>query len=225
MVLLQYLNRSDPALLSGIFALVFYPSVTAIGEDVQSRRREARAKPPRPLITLDAYDGESTWDEWIGHFNSVSRVNDWNNQAKLLWLEVRLVGKTRKAWNRLTTEEKSTYTTQQWQLSVDALSRRVSKTPTLPSSRHMGRSLMNPGETLQIIYVVWQIRHFRIWMRPQRRNDRFLGLLGKPDVALAIRQCRPRTLNDAVTATLEIEAFLSMGNQTHRADYVNRREP
>jgi len=36
-------------------------------------------------------------------------VNEWNDQAKLLWLEVRLVGKARKAWNRLTTEEKSTY--------------------------------------------------------------------------------------------------------------------
>ena len=69
---------------------------------------EAGAKPPRPLITPDAYDGENTWDEWIGHFNSVSRVNDWNDQAKLLRLEVRLVGKARKAWNQLTTEEKST---------------------------------------------------------------------------------------------------------------------
>ena len=44
--------------------------------------------------------------------------------------------------------------------------------------------------------------------------DRFLGLLGKPDVALAVGQRRPRTLNDAVTG--EIEAFLSLGDQTHR---------
>ena len=42
---------------------------------------EAGTKPPRPLITMDAYDGENTWDEWIGHFNSVSRVNDWNDHA------------------------------------------------------------------------------------------------------------------------------------------------
>jgi len=57
-------------------------------------------------------------------------------------------------------------------------------------------------------------------MRPRSREklsvDRFLGLLGKPDVSLAVRQRRPRTLNDAVTATLEIEAFLSLGSQTHR---------
>ena len=64
---------------------------------------------------------------------------------------------------------------------------------------------MNPGETWQIIYGVWQLS-----------VDRFLGLLGKPDVSLAVRQHRPRTLNYAVTATLEIEAFLLLGSQTHR---------
>ena len=36
-------------------------------------------------------------------------MSEWNGQAKLLWLEVRFVCKARKAWSRLTTEEKSTY--------------------------------------------------------------------------------------------------------------------
>ena len=53
----------------------------------------------------------------------------------------------------------------------------------------------------------------------------FLGLLEKPDVALAVRQCRLKMLNDAVTATLEIEAFLSLGDQTHRQTYIDCRKP
>ena len=56
----------------------------------------------KPVIIPDIFDGDIGWDEWIGHFNSVVRVNDWDDQSKLLWLEVRLVGKARKAWNRLT---------------------------------------------------------------------------------------------------------------------------
>ena len=43
--------------------------------------------------------------------------------------------------------------------------------------------------------------------------DRYLTLLEKPDVSLAVRQRRPKTLNDAVSATLETEAFMSLGNQ------------
>jgi len=76
--------------------------------DVHSRRR-GRDQTPRPLITSDAFDGENSWDEWMSHFDSVSRVNEWNDQAKLLWLEVRLVGKAQKAWNWLTTKERITY--------------------------------------------------------------------------------------------------------------------
>ena len=32
--------------------------------------------------------------------------------------------------------------------------------------------------------------------------DCYLTLLEKPDVSLTVRQCRPETLNDAVSATL-----------------------
>ena len=52
--------------------------------------------------------------------------------------------------------------------------------------------------------------------------DRYLTLIRKPDVSLAVHQRRPRTLNNAVSATLKIEAFLSLGNQTpsHSASTV-----
>ena len=57
---------------------------------------------PRPLIMPDTFDGEAShWDDWVSHFESVAHVNTWDEQSKLLWLEVRLVGKARKAWNRL----------------------------------------------------------------------------------------------------------------------------
>ena len=56
----------------------------------------------RPLIMPDTFDGEAShWDDWVSHFESIARVNTWDEQSKLLWLEVRLVGKACKAWNRL----------------------------------------------------------------------------------------------------------------------------
>ena len=51
----------------------------------------------KPVIIPDTFDGNIGWDEWMSHFNSMVRVNDWNDQTKLLWLEVQLVGKAPKA--------------------------------------------------------------------------------------------------------------------------------
>ena len=54
------------------------------------------------------FDGEAShWDDWVSHFESVTRVNTWDEQSKLLWLEVRLVEKARKPWNRLPEDSKA----------------------------------------------------------------------------------------------------------------------
>ena len=58
------------------------------------------------LTTPDFFNGENSWDNWISHFDGVSKVNKWNDQAKLLWLEVRVDGKARKAWSHLSNQEK-----------------------------------------------------------------------------------------------------------------------
>jgi len=182
------------------------------------------ARTSRPVITPDAFDGDNGWDEWIGHFNSVSRVNEWNDRTKLLWLEVRLVGKARKAWNRLTTEQKNNYDS-----AVVALRRRFE-----PESRRdlyaaefqtRGRK---PNESWG--ELADNLRSLADKAFPDLDEvakeklsvDRYLTLIRKPDVSLAVRQRRPRTLNDAVSATLEIEAFMSLGNQTpsHSASSV-----
>ena len=190
------------------------------GQDSQGAQLQPEAvtvaRTSRPVITPDAFDGDNGWDEWIGHFNSVSRVNEWNDQTKLLWLEVRLVGKARKAWNRLTTEEKNNYNS-----AVVALRRRFE-----PESRRdlyaakfqtRGRkSNESWGELADNLRSLADkpFPDLDETAKEKLSVDRYLTLLEKPEVSLAVRQRRPRTLNDAVSATLEIEAFMSLGNQT-----------
>ena len=57
----------------------------------------------------DIFNGEAStsWDEWIDHFESVAKVNGWDEATCLLWLEVRMTGKAQNAWKRLTREAKS----------------------------------------------------------------------------------------------------------------------
>ena len=44
-----------------------------------------------PFITPNVFNGDSSvdWDDWIDHFESVPRVNGWDDDTRLLWLEVR----------------------------------------------------------------------------------------------------------------------------------------
>ena len=134
-------------------------------------------------------------------------VNDRNDQTKLLWLEVRLVCKARKAWNCLTT------TTQLSLLFDYALSQRADEISTLQSSRPMGGSQKNLGGEIANNLQSLDDKAFLDLDELAKEVDCYLTLLEKPDVSFAVRQCCPKTLNDGVSATLEIEAFMSLGNQ------------
>jgi dsDNA-binding SOS-regulon protein len=63
----------------------------------------------RPLVLPDPFSGESPWDEWICHFENVAAVNEWNDDAKLLWLKVRLTGKAQKAFQRFPEDARASY--------------------------------------------------------------------------------------------------------------------
>jgi len=79
--------------------------------DNQVGARNQPVQKVRPVITPDAFNGDLSWDEWIGHFESVARVNDWDDATRLLWLEVRMTGKAQGAWRRISMEAKVNYAT------------------------------------------------------------------------------------------------------------------
>ena len=66
-----------------------------------------------PVITPDTFSGKpaESWDNWLGHFESVARVNGWDKNMCLLWLDVHLIGKAHNAWRRLSHEAKAQYST------------------------------------------------------------------------------------------------------------------
>ena len=146
------------------------------------------------------HPGSFWWREQLGWvdrlFGSVCRVNKWNNQAKLLWLEVKLVCKARKAWSWLTTEEKSTYNA-----AVAAL-RRCFKpkskwdlyaTEFQAYGKKLNESWGNLADNLQSLAdkVFLDLDEA---VKEKLSFDHFLGLLGKPNVSLAICQHRLKTL-------------------------------
>lgn len=44
-------------------------------------------------------------------FDCIARINGWDNDIQLLWLQVRLIGKPQRAWVYLAKEAKLSYRT------------------------------------------------------------------------------------------------------------------
>ena len=59
---------------------------------------------PSTLISMAIPAREPLWHatKWIDHFENVAAVNDWNGEAKLLWLKARLAGRAHTAFKRFT---------------------------------------------------------------------------------------------------------------------------
>lgn len=168
----------------------------------------------RPLVTPEAYNGESdaSWDEWIEHFESVSRLNAWDKPTKLLWLTVRLTGKAQTAWRRFSDDTKADY-----DRAKEALRKRFEpesrrelyaaefRTRTKQSAESWGELADNLRTLADKAFPELQDK-----AKDQLSLDRFLSLLDHPELSLAVRKDRPKTLEDAVATTLEVEAYLSL---------------
>ena len=85
----------------------------------QEPRTAHPTRATRPVVTPDAYTGDSSWTDWADHFEAVAKVNGWDDFIKLNWLPVRLTGKAQTAWKRLSDETKGDF-----QAAMDALRNR-----------------------------------------------------------------------------------------------------
>ena len=120
--LLFYITTDHPSLTQGVRRLLASRTeiltlssstheVTMAQDGDTEQPQEATNRKVRPVITPDAFSGEpmESWDDWLGHFESVAKVNGWNENTCLLWLEVRLTGKAHNTWRRLSNEARAHY--------------------------------------------------------------------------------------------------------------------
>jgi len=169
------------------------------GEQLQ----EATTHQVRPVITPDAFSGEpaESWDDWLGHFESVARVNGWDENMCLLWLEVRLTEKAHNAWRRLSNEAKAQYSTTKAALRkrFEPDSRReVYMAEFQTRKRHPRERWEELADNIRLL-ADKTFPDLDDQAKEQLSLDRYLTLLDKPDVTLAVRQRRPRSVDEAVS--------------------------
>ena len=138
---------------------------------VEDRGSHDTTQKVRPLITSDAFNSEAStsWDEWIGHFESVAKVNGSDKATCLLWLEVRMMGKAQNAWKQLSREAKAYYDTTKSALRkrFEPDSRRQLYAVEFQTRRHQKG---NRGRSWPTIYGCLLTRHFPTWKTKRKSS-------------------------------------------------------
>ena len=172
-------------------------------------RDEAPARPARPLVLPEPFTGETDYCDWIDHFENVAAVNGWDEAAKLQWLRVRLTGKAQTALKRLPEDTRRSYAN-----TLAALKRRFEPDSKRElyiaefQARRKGKSetWADFAEDLRRL-ADRAYSDLQEEAKEKLSLNRYLDQIADSQVSFGVKQSRPRNLDDAVAATLELESF------------------
>ena len=163
----------------------------------------------KPAVLPEVYNGDGEWDEWKEHFGNVAAVNAWDDEAKFRWLKVRLTGRAQRAFQQLSDDKKADYET-----AVRSLGERFD--PPSKKERYVAefqayQRKPNEGwaevaEDLKLL-ADKAYKSLSNEARELLALNRYLQLLSDQQISFAVRQSKPKNLDEAVTATLEMESF------------------
>ena len=179
----------------------------------QLERVAASVGASRPLVSPDSFSGLSSWAEWIDHFEAVALVNGWDDEKKRLWLPVRLTGKAQTAWKRLSSETKDDYEAAKEELQKrfePESKRKLYFVEFQARRRKRDESWGDFADELRVL-AEKALPELDDKAKELLALERYLGELDNPQVAFAVRQREPKTVDKAVTATLEIQSYLRPG--------------
>jgi len=168
----------------------------------------------RPMITPNVFKSESSgkWNEWVEHFKSISRINEWDDRTCLLWVEVMMTGKARCAWKRLNPEAKAQYKTAKVALCqrFEPDCRREYYVMEFSVKQcQADETWADLADSLRLL-ADKAFLEFDDRAKEQLSLDRFLSLLDEPELAFSVRLKRPKSLNSAATFAQEIESYQAL---------------
>ena len=172
----------------------------------------------RPVLLPDTFDGtnNASWEEWLRHFNNVAAVNLWEDEEKIKWLKVRLTGNAQTAFQRLPVESQRPF-----EFATQALKKRFK--PTCRKHRYQaelqtrrklkGENWADFADDLKFL-TDKSYPELEDLARDRIALTIYLSNLDNPQVAFGVKQRNPSTLDAAVSATLELESYLTPKQNT-----------
>ena len=146
----------------------------------------------------------------MDHFNNVAAVNGWDAEQKLLWLKVRTTGRAQTAFKKLPDEAKESF-----DAAVRALGERFepqSKRELYVAEFQTRRkrkteSWADFGEDLRVL-ADRAFPQLNTEAKQLLALQRYMGQIDNPQIAFAVKQRHPTTVEQAATISLELESFL-----------------
>ena len=187
--------------------------------------RDEVPRPVRPLVLPESFNGETDYCDWIDHFENVAALNAWDDSAKLQWLMVRLTGRAQNASKRIPEATRRSYSD-----TLAALKRRFepdSKRELYAAEFQTRRKCRTESwpdfaEDLQKL-ADRAYSYLQEEAKEKMSLARYLDQITDPQISFGVKQSRPRTLNDAVAATLELESFKSSKACSHKVMQVEQQ--
>ena len=177
----------------------------------------------KPLVLPETFNGEGSWDDWIAHFGNVAAVNKWDAAAQILWLKVRLTGRAQKAFQRLTEGAQADF-----KLATKALRERfepANKRELYVAEFQVRRKKKSEGwaDIADDLRVLADKAYPELEAEARERLalHQYLALIDNTQVAFSVKQKRPKDLEEAVSATLEMESYLIPSSRTGKVSQVS----
>ena len=180
----------------------------------------------RPVVLPEAYSGETNWEDWAYHFENVATVNAWTAEQKLQWLKVRMTGRAQRAFQLLSETSRGSY-----EEAMKALQERFE--PKSRQSRYEAefqtrRKKKSEGwadfaEDLKLL-ADKAFPELQEAARSQLAINSYLQQLVHPQVAFGVKQKRPKTIDEAVSATLEMESYATQPGSATTVSVVEGSE-
>ena len=199
-------RRSNSPLLEGISEVrraSEVPSMTNV------RRSDPRVFRERPALLPMTFDGQTAWQDFKVHFEMVADLNNWEDVQKATYLAVSLRGAAQEVLGNLPQIQRQNY-----DLLVQALTQRFApsnqtelhKVQLKARSRRRDESLTELGQSIRrLTGLAYPDAHQELV--EILAKDHFIDALQESEMRLRVQQARPKTLNEAVHAAVELETF------------------
>ena len=165
----------------------------------------------KPLVLPEPFKGDGSWQQWRYHFDNVAVVNNWSDEDKLKWLKVRLIGRAQTAFQRLSAANQASFdlTTKALKERFELSSQKSCYQAELRTrSKKSAETWADLAEDLRLIAdkAYPDLGHDA---RETLALNTFLSEIDNPNLAFGVKQRTTASLDAAVTATLELESYLS----------------
>ena len=165
----------------------------------------------RPVVMPESFaalDSEE-WDSWISHFEDCAVINGWSDERKAQFLAVRMRGAALLQLQGLATSVRENYTTLKGALREKFVPKeRIELHKAEFRARHRERDEKLPDLASSLRRLVSRAYPEAVLdLQDSLAKDQFIDALEDREIRMKLRESGPKTLDEAVSRALQIEAM------------------